>query len=87
MVGLLIAFCVNNVIWAVFVIYLISIMQNKSLPKIFRGKNKEIEDEYEDATNEQISEHFDKFAKDVAKQTGFDENGNKVESKEEKLVE
>ena len=87
MVGLLIAFSINNAIWAVFVIYLISIMQNKSLPKIFHGKKKEVEDEYEDATNEQISEHFDNFAKKVAEQTGFDTNGNKVESKEEKLVE
>jgi hypothetical protein len=55
MVAVLIAFMVNNVVWAVLLIYLVILLQNKSLPKVFKRSqiNDPIE-EFPDATDEQI---------------------------------
>lgn len=87
MVGLLIAFCINNAIWAIFVIYLISITQNKSLPRILPHKKVEEIEEYPEATDDQINAELNKFKEKVKEETGFDENGVQVEAKEEKVVE
>lgn len=87
MVGVLIAFCINNLIWAILLVYVISLVQNKSLPRIFPKKTDPNEEtEFEEATDGQISKHL-KDVQNRAKQFGFDENGVKTEVGEEKAVD
>lgn len=87
LIGTLIAFCLNNLIWAVFVIYLISIVQNRPLPKILHRKIEEKENEFDEATDDQILSNLHKLQEDIKQNQGFDEHGAKVESSEEKVVE
>lgn len=87
MVGVLIAFCINNIVWAILLVYIISLVQNKSLPRIFPKKTDPNEEtEFEEATDEQISKHLDDL-QTKAKQFGFDQNGTKIEVGEEKAVD
>lgn len=88
MVGILIAFCINNIIWGVILVYVICLLQNKSLPKLIKRKRNDLpEDEYEEATDEQIQAHFDKIRKQ-SEEIVFDGSGNRTNvNKEERAVD
>lgn len=85
MVGILLIFVLNNLIWSIALVYMLSINKNGSIPRFPLGKKKEEDANgapvYEEATDEQIIEHFDSFRDKVIEQTGYDENGVKVEGK------
>lgn len=72
-----------------FVVYLVSLVQNKSLPKIFGKKLNTDEgvEEFKEATDEQISEQLDKLQNIAKEKFGFDENGTPTKVKEERVVE
>ena len=77
MVGVLIIFIVNNIIWG----YILLSMQNKPLPKIFsNSKNKETEDDFVEATNDNILKAFSQFKKNPPM---YDEDGGIISNGEE----
>jgi len=97
MVGILIAFILNNVVWAIFVVYLISLFQNKSLPRLLpKKKQAEDDSEFEEASDDQISSHLSNLQEKIGKnikeniikdESAFDGEGNRVNVGEEKAVD
>lgn len=73
MVEVIIGFCVINIIWAVLFIIVLSVRENKTVPKMlgsFMGKDvnrDNYEPEFTDATNEQILNVFKESAKNINK--------------------
>lgn len=93
MVGILLIFCLNNLLWAIVLVCSISLVRRDTLPKFSGIKpNRDPVDpgpeRYDEATDEQIIESFNNLRDTMVAQTGFDENGNQVEAtKEEGVVE
>ena len=88
MVGVLIIFVVNNLIWAVDLIVVISFTLDRPLPKIFRKRNQApVEDEYAEATDDQIAKSLGNIQSVIKEKMGFDGAGNEVKVDQEEAVE